>query len=295
MRQGKPDWLKVRLQGTEALGEVRKLLDRLSLNTVCEEAKCPNIMECFNRRTATFMILGNICTRNCTFCNVTNGQVKPVDPKEPSRIACAARDLKLRHAVVTSVTRDDLPDGGAGHFAAVIKELQEVDKNLVIEVLIPDFQGDDKALFEVIKAKPHIINHNMETVPRLYPAVRPQAEYHRSLKVLKNIKEMGFGILTKSGIMLGLGEEKDEVVAVLQDLRSVDCDLLTIGQYLAPSDKHHPVVEYVHPDIYNQYREIGMKLGFKYVASAPLVRSSYHAEQFFQEIKQDGDGSFCLK
>ena len=229
------------------------------------------------------MILGSVCTRKCSFCNVTKGKVQPVDPKEPSRIVRAVRDLNLSHVVITSVSRDDLADGGASHFAAVIRELAE-DKNLIIEVLIPDFQGDEKAISEVVQAKPHIINHNMETVPRLYPEVRPQATYQCSNRLLKTIKDMDSSIKTKSGIMLGLGEEQQEVVAVLQDLRNVNCDLLTIGQYLAPSEKHHPVIEYVHPDIFDQYREIGMKMGFRHVASAPLVRSSYHAEQFFNEI-----------
>ncbi len=279
MYQRKPDWLKVRLQGAEKLTEVKEMLKRLSLHTVCEEANCPNIIECFGRKTATFMILGRICTRNCTFCNVTKGHVQAVDPEEPSHIAQAVKQLNLKHVVITSVTRDDLPDGGAGHFARVIEQIRELDKRIVIEVLIPDFQGDNEALAKVVKAKPKIINHNVETVPRLYPAVRPKAIYQRSLELLKNVKEMDNTILTKSGIMLGLGEEEQEVIHVLQDLREVECDLLTIGQYLAPSSQHHPVVEYIHPEIFERYKKVGLEMGFQYVASSPLVRSSYHAEQ----------------
>lgn len=279
----KPDWLKISLQGAEKLTHIKKMLNRLSLNTVCEEANCPNIIECFGRRTATFMILGSICTRNCTFCNVTKGHGEPVNPDEPMHIAEAVRELGLKHAVITSVTRDDLPDGGAAHFAAVINKLREID--VTVEVLIPDFKGSVEALALVMAAKPHILNHNLETVPRLYPAVRPKANYARSLEVLKNAKEMDNTVYTKSGIMVGLGEREEEVVALLKDLRAVDCDLLTIGQYLAPSPKHHPVIEYVHPDLFKKYEEIGYRLGFKYVASGPLVRSSYHAADVTQSIK----------
>jgi len=274
----KPDWLKVRL-APEKLTEVKAMLNRLSLHTVCEEAACPNITECFGRKTATFMILGRICTRNCTFCNVTKGTVEKVDSEEPIRVAQAVKELKLKHVVITSVTRDDLSDGGAGHFARVVNEIKELDKNIAIEVLIPDFQGDVDALAKVVKAKPDIINHNVETVPRLYPKVRPMAIYKRSLDLLKNVKGMDDSIFTKSGIMLGLGEKEQEVIGVMEDLRRVGCELLTLGQYLAPSKKHHPVVKYIHPNVFEEYKNLGIEMGFKYVASAPLVRSSYHAEE----------------
>lgn len=284
MRQRKPDWLKVRLTGMEELARVEKMLRSLSLHTVCEEARCPNKVECFGKRTATFMILGSICTRNCTFCSVTKGRPDPVDSEEPFRVVNAVRQMNLKHVVITSVTRDDLPDGGAGQFARVINVLQESVQDIVVEVLIPDFQGDEKALMKVVEARPNIINHNVETVPRSYHDIRPQANYQRSLKLLGKVKEMDSGILTKSGLMLGLGEMSKEVEAVLRDLRNVGCDLLTIGQYLAPSDKHYPLQEYVHPAVFDEWGKIGMDMGFRHVASAPLVRSSYHAGQFFQEI-----------
>lgn len=285
----KPDWLKVRVRNTSDVAEVRNMLSRLSLNTVCEEAGCPNIMECFGKRTATFMILGRVCTRNCTFCTVTKGVVDPVDPDEPENIARAVEFLGLRHVVVTSVTRDDLPDGGAGHFACVVNRIKELNNNVTVEVLIPDFKGDEQALKVVVDSNPEIINHNVETVPRLYPAVRPLAVYERSLKLLSNVKKLGRenhsgAPVTKSGLMLGLGEREDEVISVLRDLRNVDCDIVTIGQYLAPSEKHHPVVEYIHPEVFERYKAIGMDMGFKYVASSPLVRSSYMAADALNKI-----------
>jgi lipoic acid synthetase len=230
------------------------------------------------------MILGRYCTRNCTFCNVEKNHPEPVNTEEPENIAKAAAEMKLKHVVITSVTRDDLPDGGAGHFAKVIDELKKLNDNITIEVLIPDFKGDEQALFKVIKAKPHIINHNVETVPSLYHEVRPLAVYERSLKLLSNVKKYDNNIYTKSGIMLGLGEKKEQVAEVLKDLRNADCDLLTIGQYLAPSGKHHPVIEYIHPDTFEEYKKMGYDLGFKFVASAPLVRSSYHAAEAFNDL-----------
>jgi lipoic acid synthetase len=275
----KPEWLRRRIQGSHVSSEVNHILEELSLNTVCKEANCPNKMECFNRSTATFMILGNVCTRNCTFCNVTKGEPQTVDKEEPRKVAMAVSKLKLKHAVITSVTRDDLQDGGAEHFAEVVREIQKLPQKVTVEVLIPDFKGDEAALDKVIAAKPDIINHNVETVPELYDRVRPMAIYERSLELLKNVKEKSSGILTKSGIMLGLGESEESVVKVMQELRAVGCDIITIGQYLAPSSKHHPVVEYVHPDIFEKYKEIGIALGFKNVVSAPLVRSSYHADE----------------
>ncbi|KUO65369.1 MAG: lipoyl synthase [Gracilibacter sp. BRH_c7a] len=279
MHQRKPDWLKIRVQNNKNRTEVEELLARLSLHTVCEEADCPNLMECFSRRTATFMVLGRVCSRNCTFCTVEKGSTQPVDSDEPLHVAEAVKELQLKHVVITSVTRDDLPDGGAGHFADIIRKIRELDENVVIEVLIPDFQGKQSSLLKVIEAKPEIINHNIETIPRLYPEVRPMAIYKRSLELLKNVKTVDPQILTKSGIMVGLGETEEEVIESLQDLRNIGCDLLTIGQYLAPSKLHHPVVEYIHPDIFEKYKKVSLEIGFKYVASGPLVRSSYMADK----------------
>ena len=275
----KPEWLKVRARSTREAAEGREMLKRLSLHTVCEEAGCPNIMECFGRKTATFMILGKTCTRNCTFCSVSKGSVDPVDPMEPAHVAKAVRELGLHHVVITSVTRDDLPDGGADHFARTIREIRALNPSTAIEVLIPDFRGDIGALKLVADAQPQIINHNVETIPRLYPTVRPMAVYGRSLELLKNVKDMDPGRITKSGIMVGLGEREEEVVETMKDLRAVGCDVLTVGQYLAPSKLHHPVVEYVRPEVFDRYKEAGMELGFRYVASSPLVRSSYRAEE----------------
>lgn len=275
----KPEWLKIKVEKLDQIRQTKEMLQKLSLHTVCQEALCPNIIECFGRKTATFMILGKHCTRNCTFCNVTKERPGPVDSREPDHVAEAVKELGLKHVVITSVTRDDLPDGGAGHFAAVINKVKEVAPKATIEVLIPDFQGDTGALLTVIKAQPEIINHNVETVPRLYPAVRPLADYGRSLELLEKVKRHS-RIYTKSGIMLGLGEKKEEVIQVFKDLRSVDCDLLTVGQYLAPSSKHHPVVEYIEPSQFEAYKEIALELGFKHVISAPLARSSYHADDY---------------
>jgi lipoic acid synthetase len=285
MMQPKPDWLKVRVHSGQPKNEVVELLNRLSLHTVCEEANCPNLSECFGRKTATFIILGKVCTRNCTFCNVSKGRVEPVDPAEPLHLAQAVKELELKHVVVTSVTRDDLNDGGAGHFAQVIAAVRELSPEVVVEVLIPDFQGDAAALEQVVAAAPAIINHNVETVPRLYPEVRPLADYRRSLTLIRRVKDFERGIYTKSGIMVGLGETPAEVVRVLEELRENGCDFLTVGQYLAPSKKHHPVVEYVHPDQFKQYRKMALELGFAYVASGPLVRSSYMAEEALQRMK----------
>lgn len=284
METRKPDWLKVKICSGPETNTVNRLLNKLSLHTVCQEGNCPNLMECFSKKTATFMILGNQCTRNCRFCNVTNGKPELVDEDEPINVANAVKELGLKYVVITSVTRDDLDDGGAGHFVKVIKSIKEINKDTIIEVLIPDFEGDELALKKVVEAKPEVINHNVETIPRLYSTVRPSAIYKRSLKLLENVKKMDKDILTKSGIMLGLGEKEDEVVELMKDLLEVDCDMLTIGQYLAPSKRHHPVIEYIHPDQFERYKEIGMDLGFKFVASSPLVRSSYHAAEVTKSI-----------
>ncbi len=286
----KPDWLKLRVRCGENLTDVNDLLSRYALNTVCKEAACPNRMECYNKRTATFMILGAVCTRNCAFCNVTPGHAEAVDDDEPRRVALAAKELGLRYVVVTSVTRDDLGDGGAGHFARVVEALKAEVHGIMVEVLIPDFRGDTEALRRVVAAGPDVLNHNVETVPRLYGEVRPQAVYRRSVKLLENTKEIAREIraggtadrpplMTKSGIMVGLGETEEEVRGVLRDLRKAGCDLLTIGQYLAPSRDHYPVAGYVHPDVFAGYRSYALTLGFRGVAAAPFVRSSYNAAE----------------
>jgi lipoic acid synthetase len=275
----KPDWLRIDLNKGRSLNYVKEILSRFSLNTVCEEANCPNRMECFSKKTATFMILGSQCTRNCRFCNVTHGTPQPVDPEEPDKVAKAAAELELKHVVVTSVTRDDLPDGGARHFSRVIKAIKSLSSDTVVEVLIPDFRGSFAALETVVKAKPEVLNHNIETVPRLYPEVRPAAIYERSLELLSRVKSIDGSMLTKSGIMVGLGEKEEEVFRVFNDLRSAGCDFLTIGQYLAPSAGHYPVAEYISPEIFKMYKEKALSLGFSFVASAPLVRSSYNAAE----------------
>ena len=275
----KPDWLRIDLNKGRSLNYVKEILSSFSLNTVCEEANCPNRMECFSKKTATFMILGSQCTRNCRFCNVTHGTPQPVDPEEPDKVAKAAAELELKHVVVTSVTRDDLPDGGARHFSRVIKAIKSLSSDTVVEVLIPDFRGSFAALETVVKAKPEVLNHNIETVPRLYPEVRPAAIYERSLELLSRVKSIDGSMLTKSGIMVGLGEKEEEVFRVFNDLRSAGCDFLTIGQCLAPSAGHYPVAEYISPEIFKMYKEKALSLGFSFVASAPLVRSSYNAAE----------------
>lgn len=281
MYKPKPEWLKIKFRKNKDKKQVEEMLKRLSLNTVCKEAKCPNIIECFSKKTATFMMLGNICTRNCTFCNVKKGVPCEIDDKEPVNIARAVKELNLHHVVITSVTRDDLDDQGSGHFVNVINELKKLNENVTVEVLIPDFQGNIELLSKVIKAKPDVLNHNIETVPGLYKTIRPMADYKRSIKLLRNAKILDNSIHTKSGIMVGLGEKEEEVIEVLKDLRKANCDLLTIGQYLSPTKEHHKIVEYIHPSIFEKYKKIGFDLGFKHVASSPFVRSSYNAEEFF--------------
>ncbi len=280
MIKRKPHWLKSNKLGARKSGMIRSKMHKYHLHTVCESAKCPNQGECFERGTATFMILGEICTRNCTFCAVRKDKknIKPPAPDEPKNIALVARELNLKHIVITTVTRDDLPDGGANQFAETISEIRKIcEQKPTIEVLISDLQGKNENLEIIFKAKPDVINHNLETVPRLYPKVRPMANYQRSLKVLQTAQEAGF--LTKSGIMLGLGEKKEEVLELMADLRNVKTKVMTIGQYMQPSKDHFPVVEYVHPEVFSKYRKIGLKMGFKLLESAPLVRSSYHAEK----------------
>jgi len=273
-----PPWLTIHHRPGKNSSDVESILRTRQLHTVCEEAACPNRNECFGRRTAAFMILGSVCSRNCAFCNIHSGQPQQPDDKEPQRIAEAAAALGLKHVVITSVTRDDLADGGSGFFAETIFQVRRRCPDVSIEVLIPDFKGEENALRTVIAALPDIINHNIETVPRLYPAVRPQAVYSRSLNLLKRVSEIS-SIPGKSGIMLGMGELYDEVLAVLRDLRAHGADIITIGQYLAPSSAHYPVAEFVHPDVFEKIRKYCLDIGFTYAASAPFVRSSYNAEE----------------
>lgn len=280
-----PPWSRKKYNIGE-LAKVKAGLRELGLHTVCESARCPNIGECFKKPTATFMILGDVCTRRCRFCSVRKGAPMPVDPLEPDNIAEAVRRLGLRHVVVTSVTRDDLRDGGADQFASVVRTLRDnFTDGLVVEVLTPDFGGSGESIGMVVTSGPHIFNHNLETVPRLYKTVRPQAQYARSLSVLERVKEMDGCIYTKSGLMVGLGEEGDEVLAVMRDLRAARVDLLTIGQYLRPMKENIEVAEYVHPEVFERYKEAGLSMGFKSVASGPFVRSSYNAEEVFAGIK----------
>lgn len=286
-RLRKPEWLRVNSKDLSKLGHVNRLIDTLGLNTVCKEANCPNRLECFAKKTATFMILGSVCTRNCKFCNVTGGQPQKVDPDEPRRVADAVIKLELKHAVITSVTRDDLEDGGADQFAKVIRAIKDQDSSIIVEVLIPDFKGNQTALETVLKAKPDILNHNVETVSRLYDEIRPEANYIQSLEVLKRTKEFDPSIYTKSGIMVGVGETQEEVVALFKDLVEYDCDFLTIGQYLQPSYQHYPIKEYIHPDIFDYYKDESLKAGIKFVASSPLVRSSYNAQEFFEAMENN--------
>lgn len=273
-----PPWIRVRLMQGPNYKEVKGLLAGLGLHTVCQEARCPNMGECFESRTATFLILGPVCTRNCRFCAIEGGQPGLVDPQEPERVAEAVRTLRLRFAVITSVTRDDLPDGGASLFAETIRAIRRANAGCGIEVLVPDFQGSAEALDAVLEAGPDILNHNVETVPRLYSLVRPQAHYGRSLELIRRAKESG-GCLTKSGLMLGVGETWDEVVQVMAGLRQAGCDLLTIGQYLRPSQQHLPIVRYYTPEEFDRLANVGRQLGYRHVESGPLVRSSYHAHR----------------
>ncbi|RMF94232.1 MAG: lipoyl synthase [Candidatus Schekmanbacteria bacterium] len=280
-----PNWLVKRAVDIKELHNVKAILRKGKLSTVCEEARCPNMAECFKRPTATFMIMGDVCTRNCTFCSVSNGNVKPLDPQEPKNVAMAVKEMGLKYAVITSVTRDDISDGGASHFADTIKEIKKICPNTKIEVLIPDFQGNESSVKIVCEANPDVINHNIETVPRLYKDVRPQADYGVSLSIFAMVKRFSSSIYTKSGIMVGLGERKDEVISVMKDLRRAGCEMLTIGQYLTPTKESIPVAEYIHPDIFKYYEKKAKELGFIKVASAPFVRSSYMADlQFNGEI-----------
>jgi lipoyl synthase len=278
-----PDWIKVRAPTSPEYFRTRALLAELRLHTVCQEAQCPNIGECFSHRTATFMLMGDVCTRNCPYCAVAHGKVRPLDPDEPRRIAEAVARLGLDHVVVTSVDRDDLPDGGAAHFAATAGAIRQLRPAARVEVLVPDFKGSPSAVETVVEAPVAIFNHNIETVPSLYRKARPGGNYQRSLEVLARARDFGRtrgdALLTKAGIMLGLGEETSEVEGVLRDLRSAGCDILTLGQYLRPSRDHLPVERYVTPAEFAELKSSAMAMGFRHVESGPLVRSSYHAWQ----------------
>ncbi|MFQ4137053.1 lipoyl synthase [Nodosilinea sp. PGN35] len=275
----KPDWLRVKAPQWERVGEVKAILQDLGLNTVCEEASCPNIGECFKAGTATFLIMGPACTRACPYCDI-DFEKKPqaLDPTEPLRLAESVRRMGLNHVVITSVNRDDLTDGGASQFVACIEAIQQTTPGTTIEVLIPDLCGNWSALETILAARPHVLNHNTETVPRLYRRVRPQGNYGRSLELLRRSRELAPWIYTKSGLMAGLGETNAEVQQVMDDLRAVDCDILTLGQYLSPGPKHLPVAEFVSPAQFATWREVGEAKGFLQVVSSPLTRSSYHAE-----------------
>lgn len=280
----KPSWLKTSLGIGEHFRDVKAVLKRLGLHTVCQEAACPNVGECWGRGTATFMILGDVCTRNCRFCNVTSGLPVPPEEDEPVRIAEAVKALSLHYCVVTSVTRDDLDDGGAGHFTDTIKAMKEFCQNTLIEVLIPDFGGSDSSLQTLMDSGPDVVAHNVETVARLTPEMRDRrSSYRRSLTLLKKAKAIDPERLTKSGLMIGLGENEDEILTTMQDLREVGCDILTLGQYLRPAKDCVPVTQYIHPEKFEEYREVGEAMGFQAVASGPLVRSSYLADQSFKE------------
>ena len=273
----KPDWLKIRLGGNERFTQTKRIVESHCLHTICTSGKCPNMGECWSRGTATFMIAGEICTRSCRFCNTLTGKPLPLDPREPGRVAESVRLMQLKHAVVTSVDRDDLPDLGAGHWAATIREIKAVNPGTSLEVLIPDFQGRLDLVDLVIDAHPEIISHNMETVRRISPTVRSAAKYETSLAVLRHIAERG--VTAKTGIMVGLGETEEEVWELMDDVLNQGVRILTIGQYLQPSRKNIPVSEYIHPDQFAAYREKALEKGFRHVESAPLVRSSYHAEK----------------
>ncbi|MDB5056478.1 MAG: lipoyl synthase [Bacilli bacterium] len=281
----KPDWLKIKIQTNEHFNELKSMMRERNLNSVCEEAKCPNIFECWSNRTATFMILGKICTRACRFCAVTSGLPSELDLEEPQHVAQSVLEMGLKHVVITSVARDDLTDEGSSVFAQTIHAIRRLNPLTGIEVLIPDFGGRKELLRNVMDAKPDILNHNMETVERLSDHVRAKAKYRRSLALLHNAKEIIPGQKTKSGIMLGLGETAEEIVQTMRDLREVDCNILTVGQYLQPTEKHLPIIKYYTPEEFQTFKKIGMELGFSHVESGPLVRSSYHAHEQVQQAE----------
>lgn len=279
-----PDWFLDLLKSKKSKNKIPDIIKNNKLHTVCQEARCPNRGECFSKGTATFLLLGDYCTRNCRFCAIKSGRPKKLDLDEPERIKDAVKELNLNYVVLTSVTRDDLEDGGAEIFAKSVEKIKKLQKNIKVEVLIPDFEGKIEPLKKVLKSKPDVFNHNLETVNRLYSKIRPEADYNRSLKVLENAKTIDSSIYTKSGIMVGLGENRDEVKKIIDDLKNVNCDILTIGQYIRPTEKNYPVKEYVKPKVYKDYKKYGEKKGMKIVAG-PLVRSSYKAADVFDKIK----------
>jgi lipoic acid synthetase len=282
----KPDWIRVRAPGSPGYAETRRIVREHGLHTVCEEAGCPNIGECWSKKHATMMIMGDTCTRACAFCNVRTGLPAPLDPREPDNVAEAVAQLGLDHVVITSVDRDDLEDGGAGHFARVIRAIRAAAPRTTVEVLTPDFLRKEGALERVVEARPDVFNHNLETVPSLYLRIRPGARYFHSLRLLQRVKELHPGMFTKSGIMVGLGEQREEVLQVMDDLRSADVDFLTIGQYLQPTRKHAEVKRYVTPDEFTAYKRIALAKGFLLVAASPLTRSSYHAGEDFARLRE---------
>jgi len=283
----KPNWIKSKLLNSQEFFLTKSIVNQHKLKTVCQEANCPNIIECWSKRHATFLIMGEACTRACAFCDVITGKPKPLNPLEPLNIASAVKKLNLKHAVITSVDRDDLFDGGANHFSEVIIEIKKQNPETTIEVLTPDFLRKGESYKKVIEAKPDVFNHNIETVPGLYRQVRPGSRYFASVELLKNVKKINKNIFTKSGLMVGLGENKDEITQVLDDLRSAEVDFLTIGQYLQPSVKHHPLDRYYNPDEFEELKNIAELKGFLLVSSSPLTRSSYHADEDFAELKKN--------
>ena len=282
----KPHWIKTKIFDTQNYFKIKKIINKKKLHTVCQEANCPNISECWSKKHATFMIMGDTCTRACSFCNVKTGKPNFLDPLEPSKIALATNELNLKHVVITSVDRDDLEDGGADHFSKVIYEIRKININTTIEVLTPDFLKKGNSYEKVVRADPDVFNHNIETVPSLYRKVRPGSRYFASVNLLKSAKQINKKIFTKSGIMMGLGETKNEVIQVMDDLLSANVDFLTIGQYLQPSIQHYPLIRYLHPDEFKELKEIALSKGFLIVASSPLTRSSYHADDDFSEMKK---------
>ena len=282
----KPSWIRTKILDTQNYFKTKEIINKKKLHTVCQEASCPNISECWSKRHATFMIMGDTCTRACSFCNVKTGKPTFLDPLEPIKIAQATKELNLKHVVITSVDRDDLEDGGANHFSKVILETRKMNKKTTIEVLTPDFLRKGESYKVVVNANPDVFNHNIETVPRLYREVRPGSRYFTSIDLLKSVKKINKTIFTKSGIMLGLGETKNEVLQVMNDLLSANVDFLTIGQYLQPSVKHYPLMRYVHPEEFQQFKELALSKGFLIVASSPLTRSSYHADEDFTQMKK---------
>ena len=287
----KPEWIRSKLVNSQIFFKTKEVVNRNKLNTVCQEANCPNITECWSKKHATFMIMGDTCTRGCAFCDVKTGKPSPLDPFESIKVSKAVQELELNHVVITSVDRDDLDDGGANHFKEVVLEVKKNNTNTTVEVLTPDFLKKGNSYEKVLEASPDVFNHNIETVPSLYLKVRPGSRYFTSIELLKSVKVKKPNIFTKSGIMLGLGEKKDEIIQVMDDLRMADVDFLTIGQYLQPSTKHYPLDRYVHPDEFLELKNIATSKGFLLVSSSPLTRSSYHADSDFKILKDARDKS----